>query len=496
LFSNIRPYTSYLIVGVLAVVALATGCDKRHLSGSLTVRHIADGTYEIYKLASEQPLQFVSETSSHFNETINLTPGSYMVLADCSSEIVNIYPGSAVTLVAHQINFVPLHPPGDQDKFAIQCQRSEKTHNRQNLKNQFSLAVLAGTRELLVGMRPLRLDLSAASAPDGSANSRVVSHILSSITVASKGQPPFDDFFVSPLGGVTPFTENQKPGARLYVLKGAYDIQLNGTEMMVTLGEGESRTIQPGTFAISTSANADMKRAEQVRGAPLFAEINGEHYMNLNTTYPVLPGKISVRLATSLRPQTYDITEGENFNLHARNVVVDLGCEKDDWACLGSRKVRLFEKEKNYHFAESQTDVPVLFFENDVALGIEGSRNIRLNLNKSDDQHVKLGFLEVIPTPTHKPGILTDLMRVEPSGNSMVGASLDMTLDKPTVMPLIAGSYRLSQFTFFTLDGSRRKTSQNIYIGPGQRLRIEIQTFLSEKRMAAITSDNDDASKQ
>ena len=207
------------MLSLLTLAVLASGCDKEHLGGSVTVRHVADGYFEIYKLASEQPLQFVSETSSQFNEKIHLTPGSYMVLADCSSEVVNIYPGSDITLVAHRVNFVPLHPPSDQDKFSIQCMRSEKTRSRQNLKNHFSLAVLAGARELLVGMMPLRLDLTAASAPDGTPDSRVVSHVLSSITVAAKGRPPLDDFFVSPVGGVTPFTENQQPGAKLFVLK-------------------------------------------------------------------------------------------------------------------------------------------------------------------------------------------------------------------------------------------------------------------------------------
>lgn len=496
MFSKTIPLRIYLIFYSIIAAAFFSGCDKEHLGGSLTVRHVSDGTFEIYKLASEQPLQFVSETSSHFNEKVSLAPGSYMVLADCSSEVVNIYPGSDVTLVAHRVNFLPLHPPAEQDKFSIQCLRSERTHSRQNLKNHFSLAVLAGTRELLVGMIPLRLDLSATSAPDGSADSRVVSHVLSSISVNASGREPFDDFFVSPLGGVTPFTENQQPGAKLYVLKGKYDVQLNGTETTVDLAEGQSRNIVPGTVIVSTSPNADIARAEQIRGAPLFAEINGEHYLNLNTIYPVLPGKLDVRLATSLRPQQYEISEGENLKLHARNLVVDLGCEKDDWACLGSRKIRLFEKDKNYHFAESQTDVPMLFFEKDVSLGIEGARNIKLNLNTSDDQHVKVGFLEVIPSPIHKQGILTDLMRVEPSGGGMIGASLDMVLDKPTLMPLLAGQYHLAQYTFFTSDGSRRKTSQSVYIAPGQRLRVEVQTFLSEKRMAIINGDTEDSVRQ
>jgi hypothetical protein len=487
-FKNLAP--------VVFCLGVLSGCSKEHLGGSLTVQFAGSGTYEIYKLANEQPLQFVSESSSHFNERIPLSPGSYMVLADCSSEIVNIYPGSDVTLVAHQVNFIPLQPPSERDKFSIQCQRSEKTRNRQSLTNRYTLSVLTGMRDLLVGMVPMRIDLTSSGAANGAASSRVVSYVLSSISIPETHQNSANQFFVSPIGGVTPYTENQMPGAKLFVLKGKYEVQLNGTKLSLELAEGESRNILPGTLRISTSANADIARAEQVRGAPLFAEINGEHYLNLNTTYPVLPGKIDVRLATSVRARPFDIVEGQNLNIHARNVQVDLGCSENDWACLGSRKIRLFEKDKNYHFAEGQTDAPILFFESDVAIGVEGSRNIKMNLSSADDIKLKVGFIEVIPTPIHKPGILTDLMRVEPSGGGMTGASLDMTLDKSTVMPLIAGHYSLSQYTFFTSDGSRRKTAQSVVITAGQKSKFEVQTFLSEKRMSAINAENQETIRQ
>jgi hypothetical protein len=415
-----------------------------------------------------------------------------MVLADCSSEVVNSYPSSDVTLTAHAVNFVPLQPPTDQDKFSVQCTRSERTHTRQNLQNHFSLAVLAGTRDLLVGMIPLRLELSPAETKE----SRVVSHVLSSISVAKATPDAADVFFVSPVGDINPYTESQNPGSRLYVLSGSYDLQLNGTEMTVDLREGEARVVEPGTLVIETSKNADLERAEKVSGAPLFAEINGEHFMDLNTPYPVLPGSLDVRLASSLRATNYEIEEGETLKIHARNVTVDLGCDDNDWACLGSRKVRLFAKDKNYHFAESQSDSPILFLEKDVDLGIEGSRNIKLKLSAGDDLKVKVGFLEVIPTPSFKPGVLTDLMRVEPNGGGLAGASLDMVLDKPTTMPLVAGYYRLAQYTFTTSDGGRRKNTQGVYITHGQRTKLEVQTYLTEKKMAIFSGAQEDSSKQ
>lgn len=475
------------LLGLAILGTLFSSCTTGRENGSLTVRYVSNGSYEIYKMAGEHPLQFVSETTSKFNDRITLLPGSYMILADCSSEIVNVYPGSDIVLVAHQVNFLPLHPPTEKDKFSIQCVRSERTHLRQSLMNHFALAVLAGTREMLVGMVPLKLDMPSSESKE----SRVVSHLLSYITVNSPGIGEAEDFFVSPVGGITPFTENQHPGAKLFLIHGKYDLQLNGTALTVDLMEGESRTVVPGKFTVGTSPDANISRAEKVLGAPLYAELNGEHYLDLNTTYAVLPGTLNVRLSTSIHAKPFKISEGETLKIIARNIVVDLNCQKDDWACLGEKKVLLFEKGKNGYFAESQTDIPILFFEEDVSIAVEGSRNIKLSISSADNQVFEVGFLEVIPNPQHHVGILTDLMRVETSGNKFTGASLDLAVDKPTRMPLIVGQYHLAEYIFTTSDGSRRKSTKFVNITPAATVKLDVQTFLSEKKMAILFPPNE-----
>ncbi len=487
MISSFHKFLLRFLLGVASLSGLCFSCTRGLQTGTLTVRYVTNGVYEIYKMAGEHPLQFVSETSSQFNDRITLLPGSYMILADCSSEIVNIYPGSDVVLVAHQVNFVPLQPPSEKDKFSIQCIRSERTHIRQSLNNHFSLAVLAGTRELLVGMVPLRLDMPISESKE----SRVVSHLLSYISVQNAGTDSAEDFFVSPVGGVTPFTENQHPGSKLYVIHGKYDLQLNGTALIIDLKEGESRTIIPGKFTVGTSPNANISRAEKVLGAPLFAELNGEHYLDLNTAYSVLPGTLNIRLSTSFHAKPFKISEGENLKIMARNIIVDLNCTKDDWSCLGSKKVLLYEKGKTNYFAESQTDIPILFFEDDVSIGVEGGRNIKASVSSADDQVFSVGFLEVTPTPQHRAGVLTDLMRVEASGGKITGASLDLAVDKSTIIPLIPGQYHLAEYTFTTSDGSRRKTSQNVNITAANTVKLEIPTYLSEKKMTILTGTLD-----
>lgn len=482
---NKRSHLSYSFM-VMCAVASCSGVTQQ---GTLTVRHLDQGSYEIYKIASESPLQFVSEQTGQFNEPMKLSPGSYLVLADCSSQIVNVYPGSTNSLTAHKINFVPMQPPTERDKFSIQCLRSERTHSRQHLINHFSLAVLAGTRDLLVGMVPLQVKLEDKDDQP----SRLVSFPLSSVAVEHRTkQKEIDgafEYFVSPTSEMAPYTESQTNGNRLYLLKGQYQIQLNGTSTAIELAEGEGRTVIPASLRITTSSQVDLDRAAKIKGTPLYLEVNGEHFLNLNTSYAVLPGSIQIRLSTTLKPTSVLAKEGENINLHAKNVMVSLGCADNDWSCLGSRKVRLFEKGKSYPFAESVTEVPVLYLRDNIAVGIEGSRNIKYELGNADDQRLKVGFVEIEPTPMHKPGLLTDLVRVESAQAPLNGSSLDLPLDKSTVLPLIVGTYHLSQYTFFTSDGSRRKTSVSVQITQGEKVKIPITTYLSEKRMSALNPE-------
>lgn len=461
-------------------------CTGVTQQGTLTVRHLDQGVYELYKIASESPLQFVSEQTGQFNEPMKLSPGSYLVLADCSSQIVNVYPGSANVLTAHKINFVPMQPPTERDKFSIQCLRSERTHSRQHLINHFSLAVLAGTRDLLVGMVPLQVKLEGKDNEP----SRLVSFPLSSIAVEHrikhKELDSAFEYFVSPSSEMAPYTESQTNGNRLYLLKGQYQIQLNGTSTNIDLAEGEGRTIIPASLRVNTSSQVDLERAARIKGTPMYFEVNGEHFLNLNTVYAVLPGSMQIRLSTTLKPVALLAKEGEIITLHAKNIVVSLGCADADWSCLGSRKVRLFEKGKSYPFAESVTDIPVLYLHDNISVGVEGSRNIKYDLSSADDQHLKVGFIEIEPTPAHKPGVLTDLVRMESAQPPINGSSLDLPLDKSTVLPLITGTYHLSQYTFFTSDGARRKSSITVQVTQGEKLRIPITTFLSEKRMSAL----------
>ena len=474
--------------GVFALTfAAALGLSGCRLGGSYGYLHVsglAGGLYEIYRVDSESPMQLVSEHVGTFNEDVKLPAGRYLVLADCSSQPVRVYAGKREKLVAHQINFLPAMAPGEDDKFSIQCERAEKTRSRQYFSNRFSLSMIGESHDILVGMVPLSLQFGRSSGEID-----VKSHLLSAIKVESTPETPSDlSYFVSPTTDLVSVTEKQDFGKWLFLLPGDYEVEVNGTKMLVSLSEGEKRVITPAFIKVETSSKIDLELSSQIRGTPLFVEVNDGHWFSLNERYAVLPGKTMLRLSGSNQPKVVELEEGEKLDLPARSVTVDQGCSPWEWNCLGDLEVRLYQPAQPFPFTTGVTDVPLLFFEPEVFVGVEGSRNIRHRIPKGvRDLEVHIGYLEIIPKPVHIKGQITDLLRVEAQDPSLSGVTLDIALDRPTRMPLVTGQYQLAQYVMSTgVDGDRRRSSQVLRVSRDQTVSLPVQVYLSEKRMASL----------
>lgn len=471
-----------------ALVATAIpGCSIGNRSGVLRVSGMTAGLYEIYRIESDNPMQLVSEHVGHFNEDIKLAAGHYLVLADCSSQAVHVYSGQRTDLVANQVNFLPSAAPEKDDRFSIQCERAEKTRSRQFFSNRFSLSMIGDSHDILVGMVPLSLDFESAEINGKTPPTGPRSFLLSALKVESTaGTPPDLKYFVSPAADLVSVTEHQAFGHWMYLLPGDYEVEVNGTKMKVTLAEGERRIIKPAFLKVATNEKVDLDLSSQIRGTPLFVEVNDGHWFNLNEQYAVLPGAPRLRLSGSNQPMTVELKEGESLDLRARSVRVDQGCSPWEWNCLGDLEVHLYQPGQPFPFSESVTDVPLLFFEQEVQLGVEGSRNIRRRVPKGvNDLEVHLGYLEIIPRPVYVKGQITDLLRVEAHDPELTGVTLDINLERPTRMPLVTGQYQLAHYVMSTaMEGDRRRSSQAVRIAKDQTITIQVQVFISEKKLA------------
>lgn len=467
-----------------AANAFLTSCNLNRSSGTLHVKGRGSGLFEIYKVASERPLQLVSEHVSRFNEDIKLPPGRYLVLADCSSETITILPNVRHELITHQVNFIPAIPPAETDKFSIQCKRAEKTRSRQLFTNRFSLNMIGDRHDILVGMVPLHLEFKPLT--DGL---DVQSFLLSAIKVDGGVNIAGDlSFFVSPAADLVSVTEKQNFGSWVFLLPGKYEAEVNGTKMSLDLAQGEQRVIQPAYLKVSTSNGINLELSSQIRGTPLFVDVNDGHWFNLNEQYAVLPGKVQLKLSGSTNPKEVLLTEGQAMDLEARSIIVDQGCSPWEWNCLGDLEVRLYEADQTFPFATGVTDVPLLFFETSVLVGVEGSRNIKMKIpNNARNFNLNLGYIEINPQPIHVKGQITDLLRMEAADGHLSGVSLDISLERSTKIPLIAGQYQLVHYVMSTTnDGDRRRNVQRLRIGKGQSISLPIQVYLSEKRMASF----------
>ncbi len=465
---------------------LSSSCKMKNKEGSLIVRAPNTGSYEIYKIASEEPLQFVSEQVGKFNEPLALNPGNYLILGDCSFETVVIRPEETHTLTAHQVIFTPPVAPTDRDNFSIQCNRFTKTKSRQHLQNRFSLNVLHGTRDLLVGMIPLRIEFPQS---EGRIEPQTLKYNLSGIQVKDYlGMKPKTSFFVSPLEGLLSITQNQEFGHWQFLMPGHYLVEVNGTRMETTLTEGQQLLIEPGFLKVSVSDSVNLQASSNILGTPLYVELNQGHWLDLNEQYAVLPGEASLKLNGSLNAHKILLQEGTVLEKKARSVTIALDCSPWDWACLGSREIYLYEQDKPYPFAEGISDVPLLFFEEDAWVSVQGSRDIRYKVpNLTQDTNLKVGFVKLVPKQQHRPGQLTDLSRIEALGFPFAGHSLDLPSDTDTLMPLIVGRYSLTQFhAYATAEWERRANRIPFSVSSQETLEVPYPVFVSDKKLKQI----------
>jgi hypothetical protein len=215
--------------------------------------------------------------------------------------------------------------------------------------------------------------------------------------------------------------------------------------------------------------------------------LNGQHWLSLQETYPVLPGELELKLSTATRSIKVLAAEGDVIEQKTRSVKVNYDCSPWEWLCLGSKAVYLFEEGGASPVAIGMTDVPLLYLEDQVWVSVEGSRDLKFKLSTQPHTELTIGKLRLIPKPIHRAGLITDLVRVEASNAPLEGQTMDLELDRPTEIPLIAASYSFAQYVSAqTPDGDRRKVKRTISVHAREVTELPFQVLVTDKKMAAL----------
>ncbi len=450
-------------------------CTSRFKPGYIIVSSDReDIPLEIYQIKQESPLQLTSEIIIYSNRKTAFEPGTYLILADCSHEQIVIRPGETAQLNLSAINFLPPTPPSEGDFFSVQCSRHNTGMFRQTIDKRFRLNVLGSPKNALISMTSTPL----VQPQPG----KVSTILLSAARVISKNEG--DGFyFVSSSNEKQAVTKGVKFGSWQFLMPGEYDISVNGTTVPMVLGPNESKTLETGYLEILSPANVDVDRIAKTRGYPYQIQLGHDHFLALNEKYPVLAGAIELHLDSSTQPVNVEILINETKTIRLRSVEVDWGCAHDDIKCLGSGEIMLYKGDDHFPFVESISDIPVLFFGENIKVGISGSRNIKYNLSASESLFVlKTGRVILKPNIQQKNQYVTDLIRFEAGGPPTQGFSLDILPSwKPFTMTFIAGKYNFIQSsTKYGSDGERSLKTSTYVIHDGSKIEIEFPYLVSD----------------
>lgn len=475
---------------VTLLCLLCSSCTSRFKPGFIVVSSEGgDVPLEIYQIKQESPLQLTSEIIIYSNRKTAFEPGTYLILADCSHEQIVIRPGETAQLRLSAINFLPPTPPRDGDFFSVQCSRHNTGMFRQTIDQRFKLNILGAPKNALISMTSTPL----AQPQPG----KVSTILLSAIRVVAKNEKD-GVYFVSSSNEKQAVTKGVKFGSWQFLMPGAYDISVNGTTEPLTLGPNESKTLETGYLEVRSPADVDVDRIAKTRGYPYQIQLGNDHFLSLNEKYPVLAGTLELHLDSSTQSVKVDIAVNETKTIKLRSVEVDWGCAPEDVKCLGSGEIMLYKNDEHFPFVESITDIPVLFYGDNIKVGISGSRNIRYNLSSSESPFIlKTGQVILKPLIQQKNQYITDLIRFEAAGLPGQGFSLDILPSwRPFTMTFIAGKYNFIQSsTKYGSDGERSVKTTSYMIHAGSKIEIEFPYLVSDGQYEKLLKTKPKASK-
>ena len=505
-----RHYVSIFLY-LVSILNLAS-CANKSETGTLFIKSPSPGTFELYKIASEEPLQLISESRGSYNRHEKLEAGQYLIMADCSYKTVIINPSKEVTLVSHDIEFLKPTDIDATDNLTVQCHRFTKNHTTQKIKGRFKLKVLHGSHEVLVAMKPLQFDFDKL-APDREPT--IVKQQLSAVRVEApinfhwkkidttkkkrssgrfetlEGYEETSKYFISPTSELLSITSFQKVGEWFLLLAGEYKVELNGTKEAIKLGIGESLSLGTSVISITTSKAIPLDLSKKVLGKPQYVELNSNHWLNLNQKYMVLPGDLKLKLNGSLKPTIFNLEENSNHEIKVSSVTVSFKCKPWDYQCLARKKIYLYKKDSTFPFATGHSDIALLYFKKDAYVSLQGSQKVKYHLStKKRDHSLNAGYITFVPNYRTRSQYFTDLTRIETISKNFIGDSIDFPIRNENKIPLITGVYSLAQYNS-TVRGEfdRQKKQFKFYVSKEKERTINYKVNLSERKYKYYTKN-------
>lgn len=473
---------------VFSMMVLITSCTKKIQTGSLFINSKdPDVALEIFKISDDdEAFSLTGEVIGKPNTNLELTIGTYLVMADCSHELIVIRPNEVVQLNIGKVQFKIPPIELSSSAFSVQCDRFKASIFRQQLTDVFELDVLEGQRNMLINMKPLKVNIGASHRDQP----LEINLAALRVGVLDLKNPLEQKYFVSVSNETVSITKPVKMGEWFIGLAGKYQISINGSQQETEIAQGEAKHFNLGRLLVQPPKSLDMSIISKVRGYPYVIKVNGTHELLPNETYNLLPGEIDITLDQSNQKAVVEIYEDETTKVSLKSVTVALDCAPWEWECLGRGEVMVYRKGESYPFMDSITDIPILYIDQNIQVGIAGSREIRMSIPKGK-KNIKIATGTLILEPKLIPSktYVTDLVRLAAAAPPLYGNSLDVSNSHLTKMRLIAGKYKLETYVSSTgSDNDRNNTYKTVYISENTVTRLKVPFYIRERKFKKISS--------
>ena len=458
--------------------------------GSLEVKSIYPGKYELYRIIQDNSVVLSSQKEVNYNEKIKLKSGTYLILADCSSQTVIIYPHKDVMLFVNSVRFNPPFNTKDSDLFMIHCSRFDKANIHQSFKNTYTLNVLQTNTEILVSTKTINLEQHIKKTSDTlkSSEPQEITLNLGSVIINKFNESDASfKYFVYP-NSIQKFdiTLSQNLGERLLLIPDKYIVELNGTKYPIEIEANKLISITPGFFKTQANIKFTDDTDSILQNDSVIINLNKNAILNINETYPLLPGTHAIQFNNNEKSYKININPKETTTIKVKNVILHSACPPFENLCTQKSTIFLFEENADSYFAKGKTDIPILFVEPNVQVGIDNSMDIRYTLPSNQEQiHIETGILFIKPIYTTHPLQNTDLIRIETISLPFYGKTYDIPINNvKTPMLLPKGKYLLKHF--ITKKQARHFSSYQFNVKANNINVLEPLIFISSTKLQKI----------
>ncbi|MCY4444671.1 MAG: hypothetical protein OXC44_07730 [Proteobacteria bacterium] len=424
-------------------------------------------TYPYHDNTDHLQLESVSIASmqSESGYKMALKPGTYLLLADCSSRLITLRPKEHQSISLQKVIFEtpPLSADAASDSFFIQCERYRNGLFRQSHTNTFTLQVLEGSHKLFINHMPLTIHIKTSPKTSPKTSQTTIYKLAALKAQLATTTTTHHHYFLSthnhPLNVTQPRTFN----TWTYLLEGSYEMTLNGSRKIIDVKAGHTYSIPTALVRFEAAERVNDRRFIAITRTPYHLTFtsshNTTHPLKVNKTYPLfyLPQQ-SFTLGFSQKSWPLDLKEHQLTRIPLHTLHITNHCDHKQSTCLGTTDVTLY-KNRHKPLIKAPSDVPIPFIaspQSPLWITLSTSHGLKYKLTTKQ----ALTSLQ-LATVTFKPSIQkhprnshTDLIRIEtlPANNTNdtahhhTEATLDLSPHKNTTLQLIAGKYALVSY--------------------------------------------------